>query len=49
MALIGFDTAVQIMVVGAILVLAVWLDNAYRKRIKQRTVSHEHQSRHPLG
>ena len=34
MVLIGFDTAVQNMVVGAVLVLAVWLDNTYRKRIK---------------
>lgn len=34
MVLIGFDTAVQNMVVGAVLVLAVYLDNAYRKRIK---------------
>ncbi len=34
MVLIGFDTAVQNMVVGAVLVLAVWLDNTYRKRVK---------------
>ena len=34
MVLIGFDTAVQNMVVGGVLVLAVWLDNTYRKRIK---------------
>jgi D-xylose transport system permease protein len=34
MVLIGFDTAIQNMVVGAVLVLAVYLDNTYRKRIK---------------
>ena len=34
MVLIGFDTAVQNIVVGAVLVLAVYLDNTYRKRIK---------------
>ena len=34
MVLIGFDTAVQNMVVGAVLVFAVYLDNTYRKRIK---------------
>jgi len=34
MVLIGFDTAVQNMVVGAVLVFAVYLDNTYRKRVK---------------
>ena len=34
MVLIGFDTAVQNMVVGAVLILAVYLDNTYRKRIR---------------
>ena len=34
MVLIGFDTAVQNMVVGGVLVFAVYLDNFYRKRIK---------------
>ena len=34
MVLIGFDTAVQNMVVGAVLILAVYLDNTYRQRIK---------------
>jgi D-xylose transport system permease protein len=34
MVLIGFDTAIQSMVVGGVLVLAVYLDIVYRKRIK---------------
>jgi D-xylose transport system permease protein len=34
MVLIGFDTAVQQVVVGTVLVLAVYLDNLYRKRAK---------------
>ncbi len=34
MVLIGFDTAVQQMVVGGVLVLAVWLDTIYRRRAK---------------
>jgi D-xylose transport system permease protein len=34
MVLIGFDTSVQQMVVGAVLVFAVYLDNLYRKKAK---------------
>ena len=34
MVLIGFDTAVQQIVVGTVLVLAVYLDNLYRRRAK---------------
>lgn len=34
MVLIGFDTAVQQIVVGMVLVLAVYLDNLYRKKSK---------------
>ncbi|MGB3279701.1 MAG: sugar ABC transporter permease [Pseudorhodobacter sp.] len=34
MVLIGFDTAVQQIVVGSVLVLAVYLDNLYRKKVK---------------
>ncbi len=34
MVLIGFDTAVQQIVVGTVLVLAVYLDNLYRRRMK---------------
>jgi D-xylose transport system permease protein len=34
MVLIGFDTAVQQIVVGGVLVLAVYLDNLYRKSSK---------------
>lgn len=34
MVLIGFDTSVQQIVVGSVLVLAVYLDNLYRKRTK---------------
>jgi D-xylose transport system permease protein len=32
--LIGFDTSVQQIVVGSVLVLAVYLDNLYRKNVK---------------
>jgi D-xylose transport system permease protein len=34
MVLIGFDTAVQQIVVGTVLVVAVYLDNVYRRRAK---------------
>lgn len=34
MILIGFDTAIQQMVVGGVLVFAVWIDTIYRKRAK---------------
>lgn len=34
MVLVGFDTAVQQMVVGGVLVVAVWLDTLYRRRVK---------------
>ena len=34
MVLIGFDTAVQQMVVGGVLVVAVWLDTIYRRNAK---------------
>jgi len=34
MVLIGFDTAIQQIVVGCVLVLAVYLDNFYRSRSK---------------
>lgn len=34
MVLIGFDTSVQQVVVGSVLVLAVYLDNLYRKTVK---------------
>ena len=34
LVLIGFDTAVQNIVVGAVLVLAVYVDNLYRRRMK---------------
>jgi D-xylose transport system permease protein len=34
MVLIGFDAAVQQIVVGSVLVIAVWLDTVYRKRAK---------------
>jgi D-xylose transport system permease protein len=34
MVLIGFDTAVQQIVVGSVLVVAVYLDNLYRSRSK---------------
>ena len=32
MVLIGFDAALQEMVVGAVLVVAVWIDTVYRRR-----------------
>jgi D-xylose transport system permease protein len=32
--LIGFDTAIQQIVVGIVLVLAVYLDNLYRSKSK---------------
>jgi D-xylose transport system permease protein len=34
MVLIGFDTAIQQIVVGSVLVFAVYLDNLYRKKVK---------------
>ena len=34
MVLIGFDAAIQQMVVGSVLVTAVWLDTIYRRRAK---------------
>ena len=34
MVLIGFDAAIQQIVVGAVLVFAVYLDNLYRKSAK---------------
>lgn len=34
MVLIGFDAAIQQMVVGSVLVLAVWIDTLYRRRAK---------------
>jgi len=34
MVLIGFDTSVQQIVVGSVLVFAVYLDNLYRKKVK---------------
>ena len=34
MVLIGFDAAIQAMVVGAVLVLAVYIDTVYRKHAK---------------
>src|SRR5690606_37747174 len=34
MILLGVDTPLQNIVVGAVLVLAVWLDTMYRKRVK---------------
>lgn len=34
MVLIGFDAAIQQMVVGSVLVLAVWIDTIYRRRAK---------------
>ena len=33
MVLIGVDTPLQNIVVGIVLVLAVWLDGLYRKRL----------------
>ena len=34
MVLLGIDTPLQRIVVGAVLVLAVWLDTVYRARAK---------------
>lgn len=34
MVLIGFDAAIQQMVVGSVLVVAVWIDTVYRRRAK---------------
>jgi len=34
MVLIGFDTAIQQIVVGMVLVFAVYLDNLYRSKSK---------------
>jgi D-xylose transport system permease protein len=34
MVLLGVDTPLQNIVVGAVLVLAVWVDSLYRRRIK---------------
>ena len=34
MVLIGFDTSIQRMVVGTVLVLAVYVDNLYRGKTK---------------
>lgn len=34
MVLIGFDTSIQQIVVGSVLVFAVYLDNLYRKKVK---------------
>jgi D-xylose transport system permease protein len=34
MVLIGFDTAIQQIVVGSVLVFAVYLDNLYRRKVK---------------
>jgi D-xylose transport system permease protein len=34
MVLIGFDAAIQQMVVGSVLVVAVWIDTIYRRRAK---------------
>jgi D-xylose transport system permease protein len=34
MVLVGFDAALQNIVVGAVLVLAVYIDGVYRRRIK---------------
>ena len=34
MVLIGFDAAIQRIVVGVVLVLAVYLDNLYNKAVK---------------
>ena len=35
MVLIGFDAAIQQIVVGSVLVLAVWIDTIYRKRANE--------------
>ena len=34
MVLVGFDSAVQQMVVGGVLVVSVWLDTIYQRRVK---------------
>jgi D-xylose transport system permease protein len=34
MVLVGFDAAIQNMVVGAVLVLAVYIDTVYRRHAK---------------
>jgi len=34
MVLIGFDAAIQQIVVGTVLVVAVWIDTVYRRRAK---------------
>jgi D-xylose transport system permease protein len=34
MVLIGFDAAIQQIVVGTVLVVAVWIDSVYRRRAK---------------
>ena len=34
MVLLGFDSAAQQMVVGAVLVFAVWIDQVYRRSVK---------------
>ena len=34
MVLIGFDAAIQQIVVGSVLVVAVWIDTVYRRRAK---------------
>jgi len=34
MILLGVDTPLQNIVVGVVLVVAVWLDTIYRKRVK---------------
>ena len=34
MVLIGFDAAMQRMVVGVVLVVAVWIDTVYRRHAK---------------
>jgi D-xylose transport system permease protein len=34
MVLLGLDTPLQNIVVGAVLVVAVWLDTLYRRRIQ---------------
>jgi D-xylose transport system permease protein len=34
MVLLGIDTPLQNIVVGTVLVVAVWLDTVYRKRVQ---------------
>ena len=34
MVLLGMDTPLQNIIVGVVLVVAVWLDTVYRRRIK---------------